>query len=63
MTTILVLAGGSETDEAVFETAFAAAVSLATHLECLYVRLGPGERRRQAHLWKATGTPTSPSRA
>lgn len=40
MKTILVLTGGSETDEAVFDTALAAARPLGAHLEFLHIRVG-----------------------
>ncbi len=43
MKTILVLAGGSETDASVFETAFAAAAPLAAHLAFFHARISPGE--------------------
>lgn len=43
MKTILVLAGGSATDEAVFHTALAAARPFGAHLDFLHVRVGPGE--------------------
>src|SRR5665213_2763275 len=43
MKTILVLTGGGETDEAVFETALAVARPLDAHLEFLHVRIGAAE--------------------
>jgi nucleotide-binding universal stress UspA family protein len=43
MKTILVLTGGSETDETVFETAFAAAAPCAAHLEFLHIHLSATE--------------------
>jgi nucleotide-binding universal stress UspA family protein len=43
MKTILVLTGGGETDETVFETAFAAAAPFAAHLEFMHVRVSPGD--------------------
>ena len=43
MKTILVPTGGSETDDAVFAAALAAARPLGAHLEFLHVRLRPGE--------------------
>jgi nucleotide-binding universal stress UspA family protein len=46
MKTILVLAGGSETDKAVFDTALAAASPLGAHLDFLHIRIGPGEAAR-----------------
>jgi nucleotide-binding universal stress UspA family protein len=46
MKTILVLAGGSETDKAVFDTALAAARPLIAHLDFLHIRIGPGEAAR-----------------
>src|SRR5579864_8909120 len=42
MKTILVLAGGNATDDAVFATAHAVAAPLGAHLEVLHVRLTPG---------------------
>ncbi|HUH83961.1 MAG TPA: universal stress protein [Stellaceae bacterium] len=43
MKTILVPTGGSDTDQAVFTTALAAARPLGAHLEFLHVRLGAGD--------------------
>jgi Universal stress protein family len=43
MKNILVLAGGGDSDEAVFATAFAAAQPLHAHLEFLHVQIEPGE--------------------
>lgn len=43
MRTILVPAGGSETDIAVFATALAAARPNGSHLDFVHVRVGPGE--------------------
>lgn len=43
MKTILVLVGGSATDDVVSNTALAAARPLRAHLEFLHVRVGPGE--------------------
>lgn len=43
MKTILVPAGGSDTDDAVFRTALAVARPLNAHLEFLHVRIGPCE--------------------
>lgn len=43
MKTILVPVGGSETDDAVFATALAAARPLGAHLEFLHIRVAPGE--------------------
>lgn len=43
MKTILVLAGGSETDTTVFETALAAATPLAAHLAFFHVHVTAGE--------------------
>jgi len=44
--TILVPALGTDGDEAVFETAFAAALPSRAHLDFLHVRIGPGEAAR-----------------
>jgi nucleotide-binding universal stress UspA family protein len=41
--TILVPVGGSETDQAVFETALAVARPMLAHLEFLHIHVGPGE--------------------
>lgn len=43
MKTILVPAGGSRTDHAVFATALAAARALGAHLEFVHVRISPGQ--------------------
>ncbi len=43
MKTILVLAGGSESDAAVFDTALAVARPLGAHLEFLHIWISPGE--------------------
>jgi len=43
MKTILVPAGGGESDQGVFETALAAAMPLAAHLDFYHVRVGLGE--------------------
>jgi nucleotide-binding universal stress UspA family protein len=43
MKTILVLTGGGETDEVVFDTALAVARPLDAHLEFLHVRIGAAE--------------------
>src|SRR5947209_6583539 len=56
MKTILVLTGGSETDQSVFETALAAARPLGAHLEFLHVRVGAGEAAGfTPHVGFATG--------
>jgi nucleotide-binding universal stress UspA family protein len=43
MAVVLVLAGGGESDAAVFKTALAAAQPLSAHLRFFHVRVGPGE--------------------
>lgn len=43
MKTILVLAGGTETDEAVFNTALAAALPVSAHLDFLHICVSPGQ--------------------
>jgi nucleotide-binding universal stress UspA family protein len=43
MKTILVLTGGSDSDEPVFETALAAAQPFAAHLRFVHIRIGSGE--------------------
>lgn len=43
MKTILVPAGGGDSDEGIFETALAAATPLAAHLDFYHVRVGLGE--------------------
>jgi hypothetical protein len=48
MKIILVLAGGGDSDEAVFATALGVAQPLGAHLEFLHVQVDPGE----AALWQ-----------
>jgi nucleotide-binding universal stress UspA family protein len=48
MKTILVLIGGSERDQVVFETAMAAARPLSAHLDFLHIHVGPGEAARRS---------------
>ncbi|HUN98754.1 MAG TPA: universal stress protein [Bradyrhizobium sp.] len=43
MKTILVLAGGTETDQAVFHAALAAATPVSAHLEFLHIYVSPGQ--------------------
>jgi nucleotide-binding universal stress UspA family protein len=46
MKTILALTGGSDTDAAVFDTAFAAASALGGHIDFLHIRISPAEAAR-----------------
>jgi nucleotide-binding universal stress UspA family protein len=57
MRTILVLAGGRESDKAVFATALSAANPLGAHLEFLHVRISAGEAAAYTpHIEFASGT-------
>ena len=57
MRTILVLAGGRESDKAVFATALSAAKPLGAHLEFLHVRISAGEAAAYTpHIEFASGT-------
>jgi nucleotide-binding universal stress UspA family protein len=56
MKSILVPIGGSDTDEAVFQTAMAVARPFASHLEFIHVRIGPGQAAVYApHVGFASG--------
>ena len=56
MKTILVPAGGGDTDQVVFETAMAAARPLAAHLEFLHIHVGVAEAARHTpHIEFASG--------
>jgi len=56
MKSILVPIGGSDTDEAVLKTAFAAARPFAAHLQFLHVRVGVGEAAQHTpHMGFASG--------
>jgi nucleotide-binding universal stress UspA family protein len=48
MKTILVLIGGSDRDQVVFETAMAAARPLSAHLDFLHIHVGAGEAARHS---------------
>ena len=48
MKTILVLIGGGDRDQVIFETALAAARPLSAHLDFLHVRVGVGEAARHS---------------
>jgi nucleotide-binding universal stress UspA family protein len=55
MKSILVLVGGGERDQVVFQTALAAALPLAAHLDCLHIHVSAGEAARYSNLEFARG--------
>jgi nucleotide-binding universal stress UspA family protein len=55
MKSILVLIGGGERDQVVFNTALAAARPLSGHLDCLHIHVTPGEAARHSRVEFARG--------
>ena len=55
MKTILVLFGGGDRDQMIFETAVAAARPLSAHLDFLHIQVGAGEAARHTGAEFARG--------